>query len=385
MHRLQDWVNNSMLDNHSQAGGQAELHTGDHFTDNNNNMGHEGSGVPWPTSYNRGQDTNANMQDTGLGSSYFLQDFDSTHYAPPLYRNCTEYPDLSDAITQEQRQVGTQYEVDIEQFRHFAVQCDGTGMRDTDVQTDTVMVQRNSVGTSCHLSPGHKSRGSQIKHSTVSCGISAVPASTNTISQTDISGDIHAEKMDTQDESTMCWQSPGSVDRHCQTFHIKTASHSTNTKALNTETVAVETCSLTIPATNASQTDLLDPIPLYDTNDKMQYESTSYKLHPPERKQTISDILTSAGMQTVTRQDYANLVHDPSRNGAIRHIIHRSHVTGGTCEKYFCVFYDFIIPISELELHSDGHLFVYRYIKLYEGYEQHIFSNSEATFILNCH
>ena len=112
------------------------------------------------------------------------------------------------------------------------------------------------------------------------------------------------------------------------------------------------------------------------------------KLHfkdPDE--QTLHEILSALGVPISTRTDYASLVHDENRNKEIHHWIEckNSYDFEGT-EKvtttYYCVFDDFIIPVTVSETDSP---YVGRYIKLYDNYEEHLYCSDKARFVVVSH
>jgi hypothetical protein len=134
--------------------------------------------------------------------------------------------------------------------KHVSVQSDESYLKTRDIGTQSE-VEKRSVACSCQIKPSLKHCGIQAISNISSIGVSAKPINQSCKTQTDISG---STKPKVCDIACMCNQSPGAIDRHCQTFEPKKVTHGTMTKSKKTESATTDTNGLTQYSDNSCQT-----------------------------------------------------------------------------------------------------------------------------------
>jgi hypothetical protein len=426
----------------------------------NNNMGD----MMYSQQWSLGEGTGVNLHSTGsihewplhANGDQLTTGTKEQEVFPPSYMHLTDYyeQNTSDLNFKPKKyvDVSVQHEEDltcnasthsgnVKCFSDCGVQTDGSLQRENhsvaiQCQSDTeVTIKSRTVGVSCRKYPSLKSRSCQATQVTKTQGVNAVTMHHDNMSQTSIHGAVKPVKPSGIDVSVMCWQSPGGVNRYCQTYHAKSVCRGTNTKSKINENSSTDTCDLTITVASSCQTNILDPVmellnigepqcsstvcsvaeechspeglswgdltstelmgelPIVTTNSDPEYivpdsgVGISSSTSKDSDEQTLHGILSALGVPISTRTDYASLVHDENRNKEIHHWIEckNSYDFEGT-EKvtttYYCVFDDFIIPVTVSETDSP---YVGRYIKLYDNYEEHLYCSDKARFVVVSH
>jgi hypothetical protein len=410
--------------------------------------------------WSSGEGTGVNLHNTG--SIHLLANSDNwtgqkvQEFIPPCYMHLTDYCDQSTSDFKQKKYMdaSVQYEEDtisnvltngenVKYFSQSGVQTDEPLSREyhsvvIQCQNATgATVETRTVGVSCRKTPNMKSHSCQATQVTKTQGVNAVIRHHDNISQTNIHGAVKPVKSSGTDVSVMCWQSPGGVDRHCQTYHAKSVCQGTNTKSTTNKNSSTDTCDLVISVASSCQTntlnldmgsldteepqqsstdssltdechspgglpwgdlmstELIEDLPNGPSNSDHGYivpdsdvgmSCSSFK--DPDQK-ILHGILSALGVPISTRTDYASLGHDKNRNSTMHHMIEHKHryVFDGTekvSTSHYCVFDDFIVPVlgctggvSETDSPHVG-----RYIKLYDNYEQHFYLGDQARFMV---